>query len=151
MFRQFSIKVSSFQFTSWISKFVWKYKFFLVIFWVWIIHSNFLIVNYGCGTGHYLSLADLGGAGGSGEQGGSGGAGGFEDFSCVTIKFTWSPTRLCNILMIPLHPLTSMSDQNRISPYSINTISSRQGVRVKKNINLGIISWSNAKFSELTW
>ena len=51
-----------------------------------IIRSNFLIVNYGCGTGHYLSLADLEGAGGgSGEQGG---AGGFEDFSCVTIKFT---------------------------------------------------------------
>ena len=42
-------------------------------------------MNYGCGTGHYLSLADLGGQGGSGEQGG---AGGFEDFSCVTIKFT---------------------------------------------------------------
>ena len=80
-----------------------------------------------------------------------GGQGGSEDFSCVTIKFTWSPTRLCNILMIPLHPLTPMSDQNRISPYSINTISSRQVVRIKKNINLEIISWSNTKFSELTW
>ena len=58
-----------------------------------------------------------------------------EDFSCVTIKFTWSPTRLCNILMIPLHPLTPMSDQNRISPYRINTISSRQVVR-KRNISI---------------
>ena len=80
-----------------------------------------------------------------------GGHGGSEDFSCVTIKFTWSPTRLCNILMIPLHPLTPMSDQNRISPYSINPISSRQVVRIKKYINLGIISWFNTKFSELTW
>ena len=43
-------------------------------------------MNYGCGTGHYLSLADLEGAGGG--QGSRGGAGGFEDFSCVTIKFT---------------------------------------------------------------
>ena len=37
-------------------------------------------MNYGCGTGHYLSLADLGGAGGSGEQGGSGGQGGSRIF-----------------------------------------------------------------------
>ena len=36
-------------------------------------------MNYGCGTGHYLSLADLGGAGGgSGEQGG--GQGGLRIF-----------------------------------------------------------------------
>ena len=37
-------------------------------------------MNYGCGTGNYLSLADLGGAGGSGEQGGSGGQGGSRIF-----------------------------------------------------------------------
>ena len=30
-------------------------------------------MNYGCGIGHYLSLADLGGQGGSGELGGAGG------------------------------------------------------------------------------
>ena len=42
-----------------------------------------------------------------------------------------------------------MSDQDRISPYSINTISSKQVVRIKKYINLRIISWSNTKFSEL--
>ena len=35
--------------------------------------------------------------------------------------------------------LTTMSDQDRISPYNINTIS-RQVIRIKKNINQGIIS-----------
>ena len=39
-----------------------------------------------------------------------------------------------------------MSDQDRISPYNINTISTRQVMRVKKTISLGIISGSNAKF-----
>ena len=33
------------------------------------------------------------------------------------------------------NPLTPMSDQDRISPYNINTISSRQVMRIKKNIN----------------
>ena len=31
--------------------------------------------------------------------------------------------------------LTSMSDQDRISPYNINTVSSRQVMRINKNIN----------------
>ena len=39
-----------------------------------------------------------------------------------------------------LNPLTLMGDQHRISPYNINTISSRQVMRNKKNINDGIIS-----------
>ena len=43
-----------------------------------------------------------------------------------------------------------MSDQERISPYNINTISTTYVMRMKKNINLGIISWSNTKFSEQT-
>ena len=34
-----------------------------------------------------------------------------------------------------VNPLTPMSDQDRISPYKINTISSRQVMRIKKNIN----------------
>ena len=34
-----------------------------------------------------------------------------------------------------LNPLILMSDQDRISPYNINTISSRQVMRKKKNIN----------------
>ena len=36
-----------------------------------------------------------------------------------------------------VYPLTPRSDQDRISPYNINTISSRQVMRIKKNINLG--------------
>ena len=43
-----------------------------------------------------------------------------------------------------------MSDQARISPYNIITVSTRQVMRMKKNFNLGIISWSNIKFSDLT-
>ena len=43
-----------------------------------------------------------------------------------------------------------MSDQDRISPYNIKIISSRQVMRIKKNINQGIIGWSNTKYSELT-
>ena len=31
-----------------------------------------------------------------------------------------------------LNPLTLMSDQDRISPYNINTISSKQMMRIKK-------------------
>ena len=38
-------------------------------------------MNYGCGTGHYLSLAHLGGAGGGqGSRGGQGGQGGSRIF-----------------------------------------------------------------------
>ena len=43
-----------------------------------------------------------------------------------------------------------MSDQDRISPYNINTISSRQLMRITKNVDKGIISWSDTKFSKLT-
>ena len=41
-----------------------------------------------------------------------------------------------------------MSDQDRISPYNIDTISCRQVMRITTNINLGIISWSMTKFSQ---
>ena len=37
------------------------------------------------------------------------------------------------------NPSTLVSDQDRISPYNINTISSRQEMRIKKTINKGII------------
>ena len=37
-------------------------------------------------------------------------------------------------------PFTPTSDQDRISPYKINTLSSRQVMRIEKNINHGIIS-----------
>ena len=36
--------------------------------------------------------------------------------------------------------LTPTSDQDRISPYNINTISTRYVIRIKKTIDLGIIS-----------
>ena len=49
-----------------------------------------------------------------------------------------------------LNPLTLMSDQDRISPYSIKTLSTIYVMRIKKNINLRIISWSNTKFPEPT-
>ena len=46
--------------------------------------------------------------------------------------------------------LTPMSDQDRISPHHINTISSRQVMQIKRNINQGMVSWSKTKFSKLT-
>ena len=49
-----------------------------------------------------------------------------------------------------LNPLTPRSDQDRISPYDIITVLTRQVMRIKKYIKLGIISWSNAKFFDLT-
>ena len=55
-----------------------------------------------------------------------------------------------NKQLLQFDPLTPMSDQDRISPYSINTISTRQVMKIQKDINLGIVSWSHTKFSELT-
>ena len=42
-----------------------------------------------------------------------------------------------------------ISDQNRFSHCNINTISSRQVMKIKKNINHGIISRSNTDLPEL--
>ena len=66
-------------------------------------------------------------------------------FAIITII-----TIISKVLRSQVNPLTPMSDEDRISPYNINTISSRQVVRIKKYINLGIVSRSNTKFSELT-
>ena len=63
---------------------------------------------------------------------------------------TTSVESLASFSQNDFNPLTPMSDQDRISPYNINTISTRQVMRIKKNIILGIISWSNTKFAELT-
>ena len=49
-----------------------------------------------------------------------------------------------------INPLTPTSDQDRISPNNVNTISSRQVMRIKESLKKGIISWSNTKFSKLT-
>ena len=37
--------------------------------------------------------------------------------------------------LVLINPLTPMSDQDRISPYNINTTSNRQVMRIKKNIS----------------
>ena len=66
-------------------------------------------------------------------------------FAIITII-----TIISKVLRSQVNPLTPMSDEDRISPNSINTILSRQVMRIKKYISLGIISRSNAKFSELT-
>ena len=47
-------------------------------------------------------------------------------------------------------PLTPVSDQNKISPYYICTKSSRQVMRIKKNINWGVTNWFDTKFFKLT-
>ena len=39
-----------------------------------------------------------------------------------------------------LSPFTPVSDQDKISPYNINTMSSRQVMRINKNINWGMHS-----------
>ena len=39
------------------------------------------------------------------------------------------------IQMQTLSPLTHMSDQDRTSPYNINTVSSRKVMRIEKNID----------------
>ena len=40
-----------------------------------------------------------------------------------------------NLELLRVNPLSLTSDQDRISPYIISTISSRQVIRIKKNIN----------------
>ena len=52
--------------------------------------------------------------------------------SIFQVKTLYSDAQLLPLLFNPLSPT---SDQDRISPYSINTISSRQLTRIKKNIN----------------
>ena len=67
--------------------------------------------------------------------------------SVVTV---FLPLITITVIFTSINPFTPTSDQDRISPYNINTISSRQVMRIEKNINYGNISWSNTKFSELT-
>ena len=53
-----------------------------------------------------------------------------------------------NILSV--NPLTPVSDRDRVSSYYILTISCRQVMRIKTNINYGITNCSGTKFSRLT-
>ena len=78
----------------------------------------------------------------------------------LTLRCAHSPRWLTRLILdqtailfkLPnqINPLTPRSDQDRISPYNTNTISTRQVMRVKETINLEIISWSNTRFFELT-
>ena len=43
-----------------------------------------------------------------------------------------------------------MSEQDRTSPYNINTITSTQEIKILKNVILGISYWSNTKLAKLT-
>ena len=49
-----------------------------------------------------------------------------------------------------LNPSTPMSDQDWISPYSFKPTSSRQLMRIKKNINEGLSVDPIKKFSKIT-
>ena len=64
-----------------------------------------------------------------------------------SVIFYWTDTETWNLIM---NPLTLRSDQDRISPYNINSMSRWQVIRIKKNISQAINSWSNTKISKLT-
>ena len=44
------------------------------------------------------------------------------------------------LVTLRVNPLTLMSDKHIISPYTIDTISTRQVMRIKKTNNMGITS-----------
>ena len=69
---------------------------------------------------------------------------------CWLTRLILDQTAILFKLPNQINPLTPRSDQDRISPYNTNTISTRQVMRVKETINLEIISWSNTRFFELT-
>ena len=54
------------------------------------------------------------------------------------LKAECGKTEKSNLQILNL--LTPMNDQDRISPYNIKTISCRKVMRIKRNINMGIIS-----------
>ena len=53
------------------------------------------------------------------------------------IFFVPHQKRVNPLVPCPINPLTPISDQNRTSPYNINTESSRQVRRIKKKTKLG--------------
>ena len=73
-------------------------------------------------------------------------------FSCYSLG-TGIVFFICDLdcsMIIILNPFIPISDLDIISPYNINSLSSRQFVkRRKKNINYGNIYWSNNNSSEL--
>ena len=77
---------------------------------------------------------------------------GIMPFSCYSLG-TGKVFFICDLdcsMIIILNPFITISDLDIISPYNINSLSSRQFVkRRKKNINYGNIYWSNNSSSEL--
>ena len=73
-------------------------------------------------------------------------------FSCYSLG-TGKVFFICDLdcsMIVILNPFIPISDLDIISPYNINSLSSRQFVkRRKKNINYGNIHWSNNNSSEL--
>ena len=77
---------------------------------------------------------------------------GIMPFSCYSLG-TGKVFFICDLdcfMIIILNPFIPISELDIISPYNINSLSSRQFVkRRKKNINYGNILWSNNNSSEL--
>ena len=72
-------------------------------------------------------------------------------FVNYALKYSYDPSSWAiKYFLSTLNPSTPTSDQDRISLYNINTISSRQVMRIKKDISYGIKSWSNTKFCKPT-
>ena len=51
------------------------------------------------------------------------------------IPFNFCSNTLSLMVIIEVNPVSPTSDLDRISPYSFSTVSSRQVMRIKKNIN----------------
>ena len=75
-----------------------------------------------------------------------------EAFFCPKVSNGWEIERfeLRVVRGRNVNPLTPVSDQDRISPYYICTISCRQVMGIKENINYGTTNWSGTKFSKQT-
>ena len=59
-------------------------------------------------------------------------------FVFLTVRSTGLRLKITWFASYTVNPLTPMSDQDRISPYYIYTMSCKQVMRIKKNINYGI-------------
>ena len=51
------------------------------------------------------------------------------------IKTFFQVNNVTTYFLVSFNSLTLLSDQDRISPYNINTISSRQVMRIKKTLS----------------
>ena len=63
--------------------------------------------------------------------------------TCFLSRLLLRPIQIRGSLYVHVNCLTLLTpirNQDRISPYNINTISSRQGTRIKRNINQEIVS-----------